>query len=322
LAKSAQDLADTGSEHDHAAAENFAHDSRVGDARAIRFSEWCRRTDNDSTLRLAAEEYLREQVRKSPDETFLHSDNAHNRIGYGGGGGVHIAKDDPLATVLDLTGLAGVLRGGRLAGLPELQDLPAAAAVSDDQINRYFDGRLGNPDNTVRDRTVQDVLEAIRLAGARHPSWASPWDRFMNRIDATPESWLAAVGLPRATYPRWVIVLRYTVGEAGFLVRPTQLEAGWFGFHFPSPAMGRPDRGGHAMSLSDRPAGQRLPILPELIHPQVRFRVHHWRATGRMCGVTSRVVGPLARLPEYRRAHRDDLTAEYGAPALVDWMTV
>ena len=142
----------------------------------------------------------------------------------------------------------------------------------------------------------------------------------MSRIDATPESWLEAVGIPRATYPRWILVLRYTAGEARPLVRPTQLEAGWFGFHFPSPLASSADAGGHAMSLGERDGNLRLQILPEFIHARVRYHLKHWKAAGQMCDVTTRAVGLVDHLATYRAAHYEDLVADYGEEAISGWI--
>ena len=317
LAALAASLVGTGNDHDRAAAINFIHDRRVSETRAAHFLQWCRESGNAADLVLAAEEYLREQVHKNPNATFLHEDNGNNVVETANGS---IADDEPLATVLDLTGLAAVLRAGRLAGLPDLQTLPAAATITDEQINQFYEDRLRNPDPEVRDRTVDAILHAVYLS-ERHPTWAARWNGFMDRIDATPESWLEAVGVPRATFPRWILVLRYTAGEAQQLVRPTQLEAGWFGYHFPSPPAGSADAGGHAMSLGERDGNVRLPILPEFIHARMWFRFRHWKAAGRMCGVTTRVVGPLDRLAAKRADHYEDLVAEYGSEAISEWLT-
>jgi hypothetical protein len=316
LAALAAGLVSAGNDHDHAAAINFIHDGRVSEKRAAHFGQWCRETGNAADLVLAAEEYLHEQVRKVPDATFLHEDNGDNIVETANGS---IADDEPLATVLDLTGLAGVLRAGRLAGLPNLQTLPAAASVTDEQINQFYEDRLRNPDPEIRDRTVDAILHAVYLS-ERHPTWAARWDRFIGRIDATPESWLEAVGIPRATHPRWILVLRYTADEVQQLVRPTQLEAGWFGYHFPSPPAGSADAGGHAMSLGERDGDLRLRILPEFVHARLWFRFRHWKAAGRMCGVTTRIVGPMDRLAAYRADHYEDLVADYGQEVIGGWL--
>jgi hypothetical protein len=315
LAASAAVLASSGDSHDRAAALNFVHDSRVSEGRAAHFLNWCRQTGNTGGLDLAAEEYVREQVQRDSNASFLHSNNGNNRVGSTDGP----RGDDPLATVLDLTGLAGVLRTGRLVGLADLQALPAAEAVTDEQIDRFFEERLRNSDPAIRDGTVETILRAIYLSG-RRPTWAAPWHKFFARIDYTPESWLQAVGIPRATPARWILVLRYTASEARPLVRPTQLEAGWFGYHYPSPPGDSAGPGGHAMSLRERMADQRLELLPEYIHARIPFLLSHWIAAGRLCGVTTSTVGPVDRLMACRTAHHEDLVAEYGLGNIQGWM--
>ena len=74
------------------------------------------------------------------------------------------------------------------------------------------------------------------------------------------------------------------------------------------------------MSLCEGEATRRLPIVPEFIHPQTRFRVEYWKAAVRLCGVTTRIVGPTGGLPGYRAAHYEDLVAEYGADVLASWI--
>ena len=75
------------------------------------------------------------------------------------------------------------------------------------------------------------------------------------------------------------------------------------------------------MSLGERDGSLRLRLLPEFVHARMWFRFRHWKAAGRMCGVTTRVVGPVDRLAGYRAGHYEDLVAEYGQEVIGGWLS-
>lgn len=114
----------------------------------------------------------------------------------------------------------------------------------------------------------------------RHPVWVASFTEFEELVDWTkPGSWLEAVGLPAPRgleERRFLVVLKYNLGDLPVLVRPSQVEAGWFAFHFPTPSAMPVSKGGRTMRLGgvswDRRKGDSL-LVPEFIHEQVPFRL-------------------------------------------------
>jgi hypothetical protein len=168
------------------------------------------------------------------------------------------------------------------------------------------------------ERFVECVLRAMNEHRIEHPfqpTWATAWSAFLPHEMAGPDRWAQALGLCKVDYPRWFVLLRYRVREAGTLVRPTQLDAGWGVYHFPSPPQARLETGGKCMDLNIAGAGN--PLLPEFIHKQIEHTMEHWLGTGQRIGRTTRPInGNLAAL---RRAHYSKLCATYG-PGVSAWM--
>jgi hypothetical protein len=123
------------------------------------------------------------------------------------------------------------------------------------------------------------------------------------------------MGMPRPSGQRWLVLLCYTVEEAGNLVRPTQLDAGWCAHHFPSPPQAKLRKGGHPMDLHE--AEQIHKPLSEFIHQQIEHKITHWTAAGEMLEQTS---GPtMDRLREQRIMHHRRLIREY-KEGVARWM--
>lgn len=103
------------------------------------------------------------------------------------------------------------------------------------------------------------------------PAWATYWGSFALGDTDSPERWEERLGVRSAfTQPRWLLLLRYTVREARLLVRPTQLDAGWYPPHFPPP----PEAGlAHPVDLGTSPP--HVELLPEFIHEQIDHHPHH-----------------------------------------------
>lgn len=114
--------------------------------------------------------------------------------------------------------------------------------------------------------------------------------------------------------PRWVMPLRYKVREAGTIARPTQLDADWYAYHFPSPPQTPLAMGGHPMDLGSPKAAQ---LLPEYIHKQIGHKIDHWIDSGKKIGKTTQAV--TANLADMRRAHHELLVSRHG-PDVLGWM--
>ena len=145
------------------------------------------------------------------------------------------------------------------------------------------------------------------------PTWVTTWEAFESLAQGeadNPSRWLEIVGAYKVGFPRWVVVLCYTAGEAGDLVRPTQLDAGWFPHHFPSPPQAPVETGGHPMDLGAPTGDPRL--LSEFIHQQIEHPVKH--LTDMIGRVTELSPSPLGI---QRTAHHDLLSREY---TVAGWM--
>jgi len=115
--------------------------------------------------------------------------------------------------------------------------------------------------------------------------------------------------------PRWLILLRYTVAEAGTLARPTILDADWYAYHFPSPPQTSLAVGGHPMDLRVTPRATHL--LPEYIHKKIPHKLEHWTDLG---GKIARTNSPDSTgLVDQRMAHFELLVNTYGQDVL-KWM--
>jgi len=301
-------------EGNRAVAHNLIHDHRVSEERASHFFDLVSQEPVDGArLQVALEDYLKDRVRPDPTGTFLdRGKNGDNFI-------TEDPDDNSLAHVLDLSGLTTVLRWGARRGM--LAGFASGDRVTDPEIEDFLGRRLAG-EAAQREATVSAILAVLRACRTElpwNPSWVTAWTHFEGSVTTEPESWAEAVGMARATPARWLIVLRYQTEEVGQLVRPTQLDAGWYSFHFPSPPYAPTRMGGHPMSLRD---GQPMPdpvvLLPEYILEQIEPRLEHWVAGGRRCDITRRTIG--TRLKEYRDRHYGVLARAYGPENIERWM--
>jgi hypothetical protein len=162
---------------------------------------------------------------------------------------------------------------------------------------------------------VLAIIEAINAYTRKlphQPSWAARWKTMSGYLQDRAEGWCSCVGVP--VFDRdWVIVLKYTVGETGTLLRPTQIDAGTRAWHFPSPPERMVHEGGLAMHLgSDCPD-----LVPEFIHQAIPHIGPHWKDAGRLCRQVA--VAHEDVLEKYRTLHYDRLVRAYGS-GIRAWM--
>ncbi|MEK7408747.1 MAG: hypothetical protein AAB225_27085 [Acidobacteriota bacterium] len=159
-------------------------------------------------------------------------------------------------------------------------------------------------------------------SGDPHPPvWVALWRHWSLTIDlAHSESWADAVGISKPKEGCWLAVLKYPATRAGQLVRPTQLEAGWFGRHFPSPNVCTPGSGGrivHGLDSAVVPAGN---CLWEYLHKPIPWSEYDWLSSGMPVSRTARPVGPVGTLLSDREFHWGRLKREFGEKAVSSWM--
>lgn len=137
-------------------------------------------------------------------------------------------------------------------------------------------------------RVFDACNEYRRSVRAHNPVWVTTWSRFELVKNSRPERWSEFVGVTRLTAEQWLVVLRYRAAETGTLVRPTQLDAGWYAYHFPSPPPWPVHQGGIVVDLEGAAAG----LTPEYIHAQIDLRPEFWQNSGELLRRTAREVSP------------------------------
>jgi len=311
---------------ERAMAINLMSDYRVSAERERAFDSYVRRPCTDFLLRSALKDYFETQVRprKRPDYVYnyLNGNNILNGYAYAR---PIIKPDVQLVRVLDLNGLKHVFQWAQTEGRRSYParwgstfDTFPRDVANDRAVMDFLDRRMGR--RTVGDfvRTVLDVLSVHSTLEKKpfQPTWATTWTAFREHITGGANRWLEVIGISKRI-PCWLILLKYTVREAGTVVRPTQLDGGWYQFHFPSPPRALLSRGGHPMDLRTSPRAVKL--LPEYIHKQIHHPIEHWTniTPDSNYGRSSALVS--TSLSKQRQAHYGLLASTYGS-SILRWM--
>lgn len=301
---------------------NLLHDCRIS---APRFEEFKRSTSAVSpsirdaiSLQDAVNHYCDRRVHFTFSPDFLSSRiNSNNFHG----------KSDPLPALHGSKLLVRVLNLGRLGfvfnqakhagvaefagyGTPERQPdgrwRPLSAVEWLDKHLREFTIPPAHIDQNRLWRhgflaVLLRYLNVLRKTDPFQPVWATLWSDF-SRLDwKQPERWLALLGVRPSSSPTWLLLLRFPVREAGGLVRPTQIDAGWYPEHFPVPPLATT---GHPMEL-DAAQPERF-LLPEYIHQQIDHFPAHLVGCAKVGG------RPKPDLPPPQRRHHAMLNNAYG----------
>ena len=292
---------------------NVMYDHRVQKERANLFNEYYLA---GGKLDEAIRRYFEEHVRTADPPHFVLDLNLSNIVA-GAPLANFVDERTPLITFLDLNGLIEVYRWASRNPHPDYRD-----------IFRLYDVRPGDDVSPWLRRRVDQFGErsfvGALLAALRerrkepdshyHPAWAALWSELAPVLsEGLVNRWWETVGVYKPG-PRWIIPLRYTVYEAGTVVRPSILDSGFYAYHFPSPA-GVPSReGGCCVDLQTAPPARGL--IHEYIHKQIDYTEQHWLAAGGFCLQTSR--GTTGNLPDQRRSHYSLLLSKY--PNVLNWM--
>jgi hypothetical protein len=137
------------------------------------------------------------------------------------------------------------------------------------------------------------------------------WAAFKGFESELPERWLQVLGAKQKEAECWIVLLTYPVAMAGTIVRPTQLDAGWNAYHFPSPPQAQVELGGHPMDLF--PMENLGSPMSEYIHRQIDHYPDHIMRIGRTSASLS------GSLSHQREAHHRLLERHYGS-GIRDWM--
>jgi hypothetical protein len=304
---------------DRAMALNMMYDHRVSVPReaALRSLGSGNRSPTDMQDELVDYFDSRVRTRTLPDYVY-QSLNGDNIVLGGSSARRLIHKDYLLTRALDLSGLGPVFQAAKLAGHRAFAGFHGASTVDVDATTKWLDGELlARSDVQVRQfiRATLEVLNWSRARRAFQPTWVTSWSAFEPHVNQPPERWLELLGMNRPFAPIWVIMLAYPARIAAPVVRPTQLDAGWYAYHFPSPPQAPLAVGGHPMDLQYTPATTAL--MPEYIHKQIDHTLEHWENANRLCGRTTRPT--IDALDRQRKAHFALLASVYGKDVCA-WM--
>ena len=291
---------------DRAVACNLRHDRRIGPARE-RLLDLHRSVGVDAHPRTglavkdSVRDYFLKRIRGSftPDfilpefnkDNFREIATASNPDGMNGG--------IELARVVDLTELGTVYLWAEESGIAAFQGYEAESRSN--RLKGWLRRFL---------REEADAVPMILAVVYRRlkripyePAWVTYWDDFGPYVSDTAERWLELIGKEnRHTLetPHCLVLLRYCVRDTGTMFRPTQLDAGWLQFHFPSA---EDSISGYTMDLAAPP--EDTEPFSEFIHQQIAHS-SHWTGeikwTSRDGGLNLREQ----RAAHYRRLRRFD----------------
>lgn len=304
----------SGDEERRAMGSNLAVDQRVSPEREARFDALQGEPRDPDALWTAVIKHHHDWIQQRHEPLFLAPDNFHNVVtALHGERPSSIPLDTKLARIIDLTGLCWVFKWAREAGLDAFERFPRGP--TDASCNRWLeDTRKSQGSRSL----VQDALEAMDRYGRTRPyqpTWATAWDLLERYRDAGATRLCQLMGLDKDA-GHWVAVLVYTAREAGTVLRPTQLDAGQYDCHFPSPPGAPLSAGGHPMDLAADPA---VPLLPEYIHRQIPHKIEHFDAGGGILGKLGENTRAANVIEGARQVHLDKLIALYG-PAVARWL--
>lgn len=307
---------------------NIRHDHRVSREREGCFDDFCQQPRNANDLEKAISKYFLTKVRTRRYPHFVYNEiNGCNLIG----GHPKLAqpllhKDRMLLRIIDLNGLVVPYRSlldkrfrrqSWTIALRSYYKIPRKLSKEEEQawVDAWLTDMLDHNDEGRRRSCVVAVLALLRKlhdASAFQPTWATTFDAFEPHAltpqgKPNPDRWVQIMGMGRNSPRHWYIALAYTVAEAGTLARPTQLDGGWYEYHFPSPDSTPPEFGGIAMDLRLSPAPAVL--LPEYIHKEIEHTEDHWYNARCLLGCTS--DWRSSDLTETRRAHQRLLSLAY-----------
>lgn len=301
---------------------NLYHDRRISADRFAAFAEYQRRNRTNiicgASMSHAVSNYHQDRVNKTSAPDFLDPDLNKNNFHDARPSGLSALHGSKLLIrVLNLNRLNSVYRAAkqaRIAGfdrfgktvsrqripghppdthqLSTLEWLDERLKVFQQPSAQFDDRRLASHHFL---RALLEFMNSDRHTHPYQPVWATVWADFSLREWIVPARWPQMVGLRSdPAEPSWLLLLRYPVREAGSLVRPTQLDSGWYAEHFPTP----PDAvTGHPMDLD---AATRLRRhLPEFIHQQIDHFPHHLVA----CARVPACLPPALPPPQIRHYH-------------------
>jgi hypothetical protein len=279
---------------------NIRYDHRVSKERADSFERYCHESSLDGDRWNAIERYHEDRIRTCVQPDFLDAAlNGQNWMSKG-----DVSEEFELVRVLDLNGLRDVYFWAKEAQIPPFEEMrPEDFNDLSGWLNPYLENKPAEEIRYFIERILLAMRRFRREKQVYQPSWAAAWRQFQPYAAGPANVWLHRLGIFRMTYGRWCVLLKYTLDEIGGpLVKPTQLDAGRYAYHFPSP------KGafcGHPMDLS---ASAKV-VLSEFIHQQFDHDIRHFDNAGGQCKKS--LPHPSQGLSNQRKAHHDLLEGAY-----------
>jgi hypothetical protein len=297
-----------------AMARNVMHDHRVDPQVEQVFHNIYAAT---RPLQTAIELYKLHRVRTPVVPDFLRPALNQSNFVAGALNANFIDEDTDLVRLLDLNGLTPVYQWAKSQPAHALIFWDYGDGADENETARWLSGKLPAGAETLVPGLLAALRAYRRAPGSHHyPVWAALWEEVgVHLQDSSPDRWLELVGVYAGTFPRWIVPLRYKVLEAGTLVRPSILEAGWSAHHFPSPRTAPLPDGGYSMDLLASPRATSL--IREYIHQEIDFQERHWRDAGGLCRPTTRAGN--GALAQQRQTHYDLLCGK--CTQVRDWMS-
>jgi len=271
---------------------NLTWDNRVSPERALEFYRSSGFPNSVEDLQQALVDYVELSASRDPGTTYFCPANQQNFVSD------RIPQSLELGHVLNVS---SVLH--RLQTEPRARewDLDLAILLQAEDTLRRATG------TAEREHIIDELLRAEFLLRGNRPFWAAAWSSLERNIEhASPNTWHTSVGLwrSRATFQ---ILVRYPAAIAGQLVRPTQLDVGWFEYHFPSPQHLACGKGGFAMALRELflPRPQ---LISEFIHRPVQLNHRHWLAADALNGRVDGSILSYVSTKLFRSQHVDRMT--------------
>jgi hypothetical protein len=171
--------------------------------------------------------------------------------------------------------------------------------------------------------TIFDMLNYYMKDSPYNPVWVTTWESFQKyALLSKVDRWNQIVGVPRRK-GNWQIVLKYSSSDVKCLHRPTQLDGGYFAYHFPLPIevlKQNKNEGSHSGHTMDLQKSSSDPLVPEYIHAQIELKLEYWVNAGCLISQTEFGNNYTPLLQDLRLHHYKKLQAFYGDGFIKDWM--
>ena len=295
---------------------NIVHDHRVSPER----EEDLRKLAGDDCTGIefgnAIRDYFETKIKFRPLPAYVYwKSNKQNLLGLTPWGWKGPKRDTKLLRILDISGLFFPFAWAKKQGRSRFATLNDREEDAPDWVDKQLKGLSAD----AFEAFLEEVLVVIRQCSEEQsfqPVWATTLNGFQDYALSTPDRWLEPLGMTRASYPRWLVLLAYDVKEAGTLARPCQLEAGFNPVHYPSPECADVSRGGHPVDLRPNPLGN---LLGEYVHKEIPHTLKHFENAGKRYGPTSGTTPDELR--NQRERHYERLVGEYGSSPVRAWMS-